>query len=205
MRSTSGCPDAQAEENAEATRFLEALLYRRYAAKLRYELGFWSAFGTERGSSSRDYEPLLTEATGPPLRRTPLPLRHGRGLLLRRLPARVDPLGAAERVPAPARSATTGGGAARRGRSCAGCSPRARAPRPRTSPAGSASTRSTPRRSSPSSPPPPSWTRRELHPSRAAGASAYWAGVAGRRGRARPAPLPRAERSRRCRSTSRGR
>jgi hypothetical protein len=56
--------DAEAQENAEATLFLEALLYRRYAAKLRYELGFWSAFGTEQGGSSRDYEPLLTSATG---------------------------------------------------------------------------------------------------------------------------------------------
>jgi hypothetical protein len=59
-----GLSDAQAEENAEATRLLEAFLYRRYAAKLRYELGFWSAFPTEQGDSSRDYEPLLTEATG---------------------------------------------------------------------------------------------------------------------------------------------
>jgi hypothetical protein len=59
-----GLSDAQAEENAEATRFLEVLLYRRYAAKLRYELGFWEAFPEERGESSRDYAPLLTEATG---------------------------------------------------------------------------------------------------------------------------------------------
>jgi hypothetical protein len=59
-----GLSDAEAEENAEATRFLEAFLYRRYAAKLRYELGFWSAFPSEQGSSSRDYEPLLTAATG---------------------------------------------------------------------------------------------------------------------------------------------
>ena len=59
-----GLSDAQAEENAEATLFLEALLYRRYTAKLRYELGFWSAFGTEHGDFPRDYEPLLTEATG---------------------------------------------------------------------------------------------------------------------------------------------
>jgi hypothetical protein len=59
-----GLSDAQAEQNAEATLFLEALLYRRYTAKLRYELGFWSAFGAEHGGSSRDYEPLLTEATG---------------------------------------------------------------------------------------------------------------------------------------------
>jgi hypothetical protein len=59
-----GLSDAEAEENAEATRFLEVFLYRRYAAKLRYELGFWSAFPEEQGGSSRDYEPLLTEATG---------------------------------------------------------------------------------------------------------------------------------------------
>ena len=59
-----GLSDAEAEENAEATRFLETFLYRRYAAKLRYELGFWGAFPSEQGNSSRDYEPLLTEATG---------------------------------------------------------------------------------------------------------------------------------------------
>ena len=59
-----GLSDAQSEENAEATRFVEVLMFRRYAAKLRYELGFWEAFSSEQGSSSRDYEPLLTEATG---------------------------------------------------------------------------------------------------------------------------------------------
>ena len=59
-----GLHDSQAEENAEATVFLEAFLYRRYAAKLRYELGFWSAFADERGASGRDYSTLLTEATG---------------------------------------------------------------------------------------------------------------------------------------------
>jgi hypothetical protein len=59
-----GLSDARAEENAQATRFLEALLYRRYTAKLRYELGFWSAFGEERGRSPRDYSELLTAATG---------------------------------------------------------------------------------------------------------------------------------------------
>jgi hypothetical protein len=56
--------DAQAEEHAEATLFLEALLYRRYTAKLRYELGFWTAFSDERGRSERDYSTRLTEATG---------------------------------------------------------------------------------------------------------------------------------------------
>jgi hypothetical protein len=59
-----GLSDAQAQENAEATVFLEALLYRRYTAKLRYELGFWTAFAEERGGSERDYATLLTEATG---------------------------------------------------------------------------------------------------------------------------------------------
>jgi hypothetical protein len=59
-----GLTDLQAEENAEATVFLEALLFRRYTAKLRYELGFWEAFSEERGSSERDYSTLLTEATG---------------------------------------------------------------------------------------------------------------------------------------------
>jgi hypothetical protein len=59
-----GLSDAQAEENAEATLFLEALLYRRYTAKLRYELGFWSTFAEEGGRSPRDYATLLTEATG---------------------------------------------------------------------------------------------------------------------------------------------
>ena len=58
-----GLSDAEAEKNAESTRFIEILMYRRYAAKLRYELGFWSAFPEEQGTSPRDYAPLLTEAT----------------------------------------------------------------------------------------------------------------------------------------------
>jgi hypothetical protein len=59
-----GLSESVALENAQATLFLEALLYRRYTAKLQYELGFWSAFAEERGSSPRDYSTLLTEATG---------------------------------------------------------------------------------------------------------------------------------------------
>jgi hypothetical protein len=59
-----GLSDTKAEENAEATLFLEALLYMRYAAKLRYELGFWSKFAEEGGTSPRDYSQLLSEATG---------------------------------------------------------------------------------------------------------------------------------------------
>jgi hypothetical protein len=59
-----GLSDAQAAENAEATLFLEALLYRRYTAKLQYELGFWENFAVERGTSPRNYSQLLTDATG---------------------------------------------------------------------------------------------------------------------------------------------
>src|SRR5579864_1848429 len=59
-----GLSDAQAEENAEATVFLEAFLYRRYTAKLRYELGFWANFAEEGGRSPRDYASLITDATG---------------------------------------------------------------------------------------------------------------------------------------------
>jgi len=58
-----GLGPEEARENAEATTFLEALLYRRYEAKLRYELDFWSRF-VEDGGDSEVYERLLTEATG---------------------------------------------------------------------------------------------------------------------------------------------
>jgi hypothetical protein len=59
-----GLSDAEAEQNAQATVFLEALLYRRYTAKLRYELGFWANFAEEGGTSPRDYATGLTEAVG---------------------------------------------------------------------------------------------------------------------------------------------
>jgi hypothetical protein len=58
-----GLDDEQAAENAEATVFLEALLFRRYAAKLRYELGFWGRFA-EDGGTPGGYSEYLTEATG---------------------------------------------------------------------------------------------------------------------------------------------
>jgi hypothetical protein len=60
--------DAEAAENAEATVFLEALLYRRYEAKLRFELDFWSRFADDGGSAD-GYEELLTAATGVRYRR----------------------------------------------------------------------------------------------------------------------------------------
>jgi hypothetical protein len=58
-----GLSPEQAQENAEATTFLEALLYRRYEAKLRFELDFWSRFNGDGGDADV-YERYLTEATG---------------------------------------------------------------------------------------------------------------------------------------------
>jgi hypothetical protein len=60
-------PD-QAQENAEATTFLEALLFRRYEAKLRFELDFWTRFPSDGGTDA-GYEEYLTEATGVRYRR----------------------------------------------------------------------------------------------------------------------------------------
>ncbi len=42
--------DEQAAENGEAVQFLDALLFRRYVGKLRYELGFWSRFHDDGGT-----------------------------------------------------------------------------------------------------------------------------------------------------------
>ncbi len=58
-----GLSAEQAAENAEATVFLEALLFRRYAAKLHFELDFWSRFA-EDGGTPEGYEERLTKATG---------------------------------------------------------------------------------------------------------------------------------------------
>jgi len=58
-----GLSDEEAQTNAQATTFLEALLFRRYTAKLQYELGFWSNF-EEAGTTSDDYSEKLTAATG---------------------------------------------------------------------------------------------------------------------------------------------
>ena len=58
-----GLSDAEAAENAEATVFLEALLFRRYAAKLQFELAFWERFPRDGGTSD-GYSERLTAATG---------------------------------------------------------------------------------------------------------------------------------------------
>jgi hypothetical protein len=54
---------AQAAENAEATIFLHAFLFRRYVAKFLFEMDFWSRF-PEDGGTSEGYAERLTEATG---------------------------------------------------------------------------------------------------------------------------------------------
>jgi hypothetical protein len=58
-----GLPADEAQKSAEATAFLEALLFRRYTAKLRFELGFWSDFEAADVTSD-DYSVRLTAATG---------------------------------------------------------------------------------------------------------------------------------------------
>jgi hypothetical protein len=60
--------DEEAEQNAEATVFMEALLFRRYAAKLRFELDFWGRFA-EDGGTDAGYAERLTAATGMEYRR----------------------------------------------------------------------------------------------------------------------------------------
>ncbi len=58
-----GLSDEQAHENAEATVFLEALLFRRYTAKLQFELEFWGRFSDDGGTAG-GYSERLTGATG---------------------------------------------------------------------------------------------------------------------------------------------
>jgi hypothetical protein len=57
-----GLPSARAAEHAEATRFVNALLFRRYTAKLGFELDFWGRFA-EDGGTPGGYEEKLTAAT----------------------------------------------------------------------------------------------------------------------------------------------
>jgi hypothetical protein len=55
--------DEQAAEHAEATTFLEALLFRRYAAKLEFELEFWGRFPQDGGTPT-GYAERLGAAVG---------------------------------------------------------------------------------------------------------------------------------------------
>jgi hypothetical protein len=59
-----GLTAEQAAENAEAAGFVELLLFRRYEAKLRFELEFWSAFGRDGHGMPERYSELLTAASG---------------------------------------------------------------------------------------------------------------------------------------------
>jgi hypothetical protein len=54
---------SEAHDRAEATRFLDAFLFRRYAAKLRYELSLWRDFGHAQ-RYAKDYEGLVSAASG---------------------------------------------------------------------------------------------------------------------------------------------
>jgi hypothetical protein len=58
-----GLDTAEAEERAEATRFLDALLFRRYVAKLGYELAFWSDLASAPSYAAM-YADNLRAATG---------------------------------------------------------------------------------------------------------------------------------------------
>jgi hypothetical protein len=58
-----GLSIAEAQDKAEATRFLDAFLYRRYTAKLRYELGFWADF-ENASAHADDYETRVSAASG---------------------------------------------------------------------------------------------------------------------------------------------
>jgi len=58
-----GLSDEEAADNADATLFLEALLFRRYTAKLQFELDFWGRYADDGGTPG-GYSERLTEATG---------------------------------------------------------------------------------------------------------------------------------------------
>ncbi len=58
-----GLSDEEAAENAEATVFMEAFLFRRYVAKFQFELDFWGRFAADGGTAD-GYSERLTAATG---------------------------------------------------------------------------------------------------------------------------------------------
>ena len=58
-----GLADKEARENAEAAAFSNTILFRRYSAKLGFELEFWRRFPTDGGTDA-GYEERLTAATG---------------------------------------------------------------------------------------------------------------------------------------------
>jgi hypothetical protein len=58
-----GLSEPVARDNAEAAAFLDALLFRRYSAKLGFELEFWARFARD-GATADGYTEKLTAATG---------------------------------------------------------------------------------------------------------------------------------------------
>ena len=58
-----GLTAEEARENAQATMFMNSLLFRRYTAKLHFEIDFWSRFHSDGGTAD-GYAERLTEATG---------------------------------------------------------------------------------------------------------------------------------------------
>jgi len=58
-----GLSDEEARENADAARFSNTILFRRYSAKLGYEMDFWTRFPSDGGTPD-GYEERLTAATG---------------------------------------------------------------------------------------------------------------------------------------------
>ncbi len=61
--STSGSRTRRRSQNADAARFSNTLLFRRYSAKLGFELDFWTRFPADGGTPD-GYEERLTAATG---------------------------------------------------------------------------------------------------------------------------------------------
>jgi hypothetical protein len=58
-----GLSETEARDNADAARFSNTLLFRRYSAKLGFELDFWGRFRDDGGTPD-GYEERLTAATG---------------------------------------------------------------------------------------------------------------------------------------------
>ena len=56
-------PEKTARENAEAGLFIEVMLFRRYVAKLQFELEFWGRFARD-GGSEKGYAEHQLAATG---------------------------------------------------------------------------------------------------------------------------------------------
>jgi hypothetical protein len=148
-----GLPHDEARENADAARFANTLLFRRYSAKLGYELDFWTRFPTDGGTPD-GYEERLTAATG---------IRYPAANHLADMDAgfysadylRAWIRAAQLRTHLRREVGRTGGGSPRPAPACAISFARVRGRRQRRSPSGSASIHSTRRRSSPSSPPAP--------------------------------------------------